>query len=277
MKKIIKQTSEKGIVQITIADERWYVKDEAIGPVFVPSVTWISSFYPKGVGYMKWLANHGWDEAEAIKNEAAEKGSRVHQAIVDLVDGKKVAMNSKYVNVDSDKEEELTLDDWECITSFVDWWNEMKPETLAREVVIFSKTDNYAGTVDWIGKIGDKIWLIDFKTSQYVWPSHELQVSAYRRAWDKIDTVGILQLGYRLNKKRWKLTEIGDKFDLFKAAQRIWFNETEGIEPKKREYPEMVQLPKPEKVAKVKTKKTNGRKRHTKVQRGRVLPPTDET
>ena len=81
MKKIIKDVDEKrGIVQATIADERWYFKDgkdpQTGNPIMtaVPSVTWIGSFYPKGVQYYKWLAEHGWDESQVIMREAGEKG-----------------------------------------------------------------------------------------------------------------------------------------------------------------------------------------------------------
>ena len=56
MQKIIKEMND-GIVQITIADERWYVKeiikDKKKETHFVPSVTWITSYYPKGVAYFK--------------------------------------------------------------------------------------------------------------------------------------------------------------------------------------------------------------------------------
>lgn len=65
MKKLIRETDEKrGIVQITVADERWYMKpgkDPETGiPTYkpVPSVTWISGFWPKGIGFYKWLAEH---------------------------------------------------------------------------------------------------------------------------------------------------------------------------------------------------------------------------
>ena len=50
---IRKVNEEKGVVQITTTDERWYEKDG----VFVPSVTWIAGHYPKGVQFYKWLAD----------------------------------------------------------------------------------------------------------------------------------------------------------------------------------------------------------------------------
>src|SRR4051794_35372068 len=86
MKKIIRETDEKnGIVQVTIADERWYIK-EVEDPntklpkfLYVPSVTWIAGHYPKGTEFYKWLANKGWDESQAIKVAAGDKGSKVHE------------------------------------------------------------------------------------------------------------------------------------------------------------------------------------------------------
>jgi hypothetical protein len=75
MKKLIRNVDEKrGIVQITTYDERWYaheVKDPITGiptVIFVPSVTWVAESYPKGIGFYKWLADKGWDEAEAAWN-----------------------------------------------------------------------------------------------------------------------------------------------------------------------------------------------------------------
>jgi hypothetical protein len=252
MKKIIKQEKDSGIVQITIADERWYVKEEKEGQfVFVPSVTWIASFYPKGLGFWKWLANKGWDEAEALKQAAGDKGSKVHQAICDLIDGKEVKMDSKYLNPTLEAEEELSLEEYEAIKSFIDWHREYKPIALMRETVVWNEKENYAGTIDFICEIEGVCWIIDFKTSQNIWTEQELQLSAYKHAFLEEATIndenleirlGILQLGYWRNKKKYKFTEIEDKFDLFLSSKKIWENETRGIEPLKKDYPEILTL-----------------------------------
>lgn len=89
---IRKVDQEKGITQITSLDERWYEKD---GKYF-PSLTWICSFWPKGVQFYKWLAEKGWDEAEALKKAAGDKGSKVHHAIEDLLNGKTVKMEQSH-------------------------------------------------------------------------------------------------------------------------------------------------------------------------------------
>lgn len=242
MKKLIKVVDAlTNTVQITTADERWYVK----GKDFVPSVTWICGYYPKGIGFMKWLASKGWDEAEAIKSAAGDKGSKVHYAVEDILNGVEVKMNDKYVNPSTGQEEELSVEEYECLMSLVDWYNEVKPVVLRTEITGFG--DGFAGTIDLICKIDGQLYIVDFKTGQYIWAEHYLQLSAYKRLEIKgIDLkdakLAILQLNYRMNKKRFKFTELEDKFPLFLAAKEIWANETADIVPLQKDYPMALKL-----------------------------------
>lgn len=259
MKKEIREVKE-GIIRITTVDERWYVrsvKDETTGLPkyeFVPSVSWIASFYPKGIGFYKWLANTGWDEAEALKEAAGDKGSKVHYAIEDLLKGKEIKINDKYLNPTTEEEEELTLEEYQCLMSFSEWFNKVKPEIIANELTAFNETEKYAGTIDLICRIDNQIWLIDLKTSQNIWAEHELQISAYSHLDINLEEIkissdewknkklAILQIGYKRNKENWKFTEIKDKFDLFLSAKKIWGNETEGVEPPQKDYPLSLKL-----------------------------------
>lgn len=260
MKKEIRLADEKrGIVQVTTYDERWYAKpvtDDKThlpsGYKFVPSVTWIASYYPKGVFFYKWLADKGWDEAEAIKIAAGNKGSKVHLAIADILLGKEVRIDSKYPNRERGIDEELTVEEIDCIQSFIDWKNENPGEVIAFEVAVFSDKHNFAGTVDFIYKIGDDYWLIDFKTGQSIWFESEMQVSAYRETIingengyqklpPKVDLkMAILQLGYRMNKKRFKFTEIKPCFDMFLVAQKIWEREAGKQTVNQKDYPVII-------------------------------------
>lgn len=255
MQKTIRDVDEtRGIVQVTIADERWYLKtaknsETGLPEVkAVPSVTWITQSYPKGIGYYKWLSEHGWDEAEAIKTAAGDKGTKVHLAIEDILQGKEVRIDSKYINKSSGKEEELTLEECDAVLSFLKWKNENNPQLITFETTVFSDQYNYAGTIDYICKIGDEFWIIDFKTSQQVWPSHELQLNAYRKALENGENhiegldvtnlkIAILQVGYRRNKDGFKFTEIEEGFDMFLTAQKIWKKEHGDEQPKKKDYP----------------------------------------
>jgi len=245
MKKEIRQAS-KDIVQITTFDERWYVRgtvndlEGKLENEFVPSVTWIASYYPKGIAFYKWLADKGWDEAESLKASAGNKGSKIHQAIELLLNGEEVKMDQRFLNKETNTEEELAAEEYEAIMSFVDWYNATSPEIISAEQVVFNDEYGYAGTVDLICKIDEQLYIVDFKTGQSIWPEYELQLSAYKKAVNlgtEDIKLAILQVGYRLNKRLYKFTEIEDKFDLFLSAKKIWENECANIKPKQKDYP----------------------------------------
>lgn len=252
---IRKVDDAKGIVQITTTDERWYQK----GETFVPSVTWISGFYPKGVQFYKWLADKGWDEAEAIKHAAGDKGSKVHKAIEDILKGGEIKIDARYLNPSTEQLGELTPQEYECLMSFVDWLSQTNPEVISTEYNVWNDQEGYAGTVDMKLRIDGEIWIVDIKTSLNIWPEYELQLSAYRHADPEVQRTAILQVGYTRNKnQKFKFTEIEDRFELFLSAKKIWAYETEGQRPLQKDYPLSLKwIPKiPEtKVAKTKTQK----------------------
>lgn len=255
MKKEIKQVDEaKGIFRVTTADERWYAipeNDKVTGLPsyrYIPSVTWITGHYPKGIAFYKWLADKGWDESQALKQAAGDKGSKVHKAIEMLIGGEELRMDSKVINPSTGDEEEFTVEEWEAICSFSEWVKEVKPKFLMQETIVTSEEHGFAGTVDCVAQIGEDIYIIDWKTSQYVWPEYELQISAYKQALKEMGKktknakLAILQIGYRKNKARYKFTEIDDKFPLFLHAKAIWENETSGQKPAQKDYPISVKL-----------------------------------
>lgn len=286
MKKEIRVVKDN-IIQITTVDERFYIKavdildkeGNKIGGEFVtvPSISWIASFYPKGIAFWKFLANHGWDESVKIKEEAGNKGSKVHLAIADLIASKEINMGSKYPNKEG-VEEELSAEEYYCVMTFVDWFKEVNPVVHANEEILFSIELDCAGTLDLYCTIrrlvkkatkkeekegiGDiyafELWIIDFKTGASVWPEHHVQLSGYKKL--KLEQLlnmalkqaeenpekpfpvpeiklGILQLGYKKNRRGFKFTEIPDNFEMFEATQKIWANETAGISPKQIDYP----------------------------------------
>jgi hypothetical protein len=211
MQKIIREVDEKrGIVQVTVADERWYLKSSADTvsgiPVYkgVPSVTWIAGYYPKGIGFYKWLAEKGWDEAAAVKQAAGDKGSRVHYAVEKILNGEEFRIDTKVFDrgrsTELEKyETELSYEELVAVKSFCDWRADIEKDytldIIAIERTIFSDIHGYAGTIDLVARLtpkpeganplkltGPTLFVIDFKTSKQIWREYELQVSAYRVA-----------------------------------------------------------------------------------------------
>lgn len=235
--KIIKD----GVVQITTLDERWYGFQENEWE-YVPSVTWITSYYPKGRGYEKWLMDKGADESEKIKMEAGDRGTIVHHAVEKLILEGRLKMDD-VVKDREGVERQMTPDEYYCVVTFSQWYESVgKPKALAVERTVRSKKYGYAGTLDYIFGMDGKNILLDLKTSKSVFPSHELQVSALKQACVeenlKVDGLGILQVGYTLNKsKHFKFTEIEDQLPLFLATKQIWAKENDGSMPPQKDYP----------------------------------------
>lgn len=225
---------EKGMMQVTVADERWYINEEE--KIVVPSVTWITSYYYTSPYLVKWIADKGFDEAEAIKVAAGDKGSRVHKAIDMWLDGAEIKIDTKIAT--DDEEKELTAEENVCFKSFLDFYEKYKPTIVSHDYVLYG--EGYGGTVDIKCIIDGELGILDLKTSQNVYKEHELQVSAYKHAdpeCKEIKKLWILQVGYRRNKNKYKLTEVEDKFHLFKNAHAVWAEENRDSKPKYIEYP----------------------------------------
>lgn len=247
MKIEIKKTKEDGIIQITTLDERWYEKDGE----FNPSVTWVAGSYPKGIYFYKWLAEKGWDEAEALKVAAGERGSKVHQACEELLLGNAVKMDSMFLNTTTKMEEELSVQEYEAIMTFKDFWEDMnsnhKVELVGTEQVLWvpakeGEKYGYAGTRDIKVMVDGEPWIWDIKTSKQIWTEYELQLSAYKHADPELPKIGIVQVGYNLNKRGWKFSELEDKYDLFLHAKAIWEHENPDTKPKQKDYPAEIKL-----------------------------------
>lgn len=257
MEKVFRVVDEqRGIVQITTDDERFYIregKDETTGlpiHIYLPSATWIAGFVPKGIEYYKWLANKGWNEAEAIKADRGKYGTRVHKAIEALLNGEEVRIDTELVDPGTGLFASLTFEEYNAICSFKAWWDDLNRthkavEVLETERTVWNAEIGAAGTLDAMLAIDGETWIVDFKTSQYIWLSHEAQISFYRHSVERNPAsvrTAILQLGYKRNKNAYKFTEIEDKFDIFLAAQKFWREEHDGTKPFQKDVPLAVTL-----------------------------------
>lgn len=251
----IKELKADGLIQYTTQDERWYYKViNEIGRM-LPSVSWITGYCPKGKGYEMFLKNKG-AEADEVRDQAADRGSKIHQAIDQLLQTGKLVHDDKFLNSFNDRMEELNADQYSAVLSYLSFLREYKikkEDIILIEQVVVNEEIGYAGTLDQFIKIGEEYWLIDVKTGKGVYLSHRAQVSAYRRTtliteWAKqlgIDPMsiklGILQVGYR-NKAGFKLTEVDDEFDTFMHAYAFWQKDNDDSHPHQVSLPQVVNM-----------------------------------
>lgn len=108
---------------------------------------------------------------------------------------------------------------------------DMKPKLIHNEEIVFSRTHQYAGTLDRIYEINGKRALVDIKTSKDFYRDMSLQLSAYRNAefiytkdkkivpFPELDDMFILLLGDDGN---YAIRQMTDSFDVFLSALNIY-------------------------------------------------------
>lgn len=260
-KEKIAKTSDAKVTQITLPDERYY----KVGDKYLPSVTWILESYPKGIGFYKWLASEGWNEAITKKEAAGDRGSKVHNAIQDLLKGKEIKWGAKYWSELDGDYSPLTIEEWEALVAFTRFWEEKKPQLIATERVCWSEKEGFAGTLDALIVLGGKKTVIDFKTSSRIYTTYPLQVAAYFAALMEkkyeAQQTAILRIGTN-HKSGYELKvfmpeEIAVHFDQFKAVKAVWAIENKDKQPDLVEIPESLQI---------KIQKPNGKQQQKKSQ-----------
>ncbi len=188
-------------IDVVLFDERFYQK----GEIYAPSVThMLKCVYPTGYGLTNWIGDVGNKRAEEIRDEAGEEGSFVHDAIEKILKGGFISSE----DIASMFKPKRSLKIHRCLKAFLDWFDEYKPETVATEHTIWNDNPLYAGTLDYKCIIkGDK-WTIDFKTSNSIYPSAKVQLSAYNHSDNGgKDKAAILHLG-NTTKKKYSFLEI---------------------------------------------------------------------
>ena len=263
MQKEIRELKTKDgqkIWQITTSDERFYGK-QTTNPttglpeiIWLPSVTWIKNYYYTSPYLVRWIADKGLTESERIKKEAGTRGDKIHQATEQLEKDGEIRIEDKFLNKETGQMEELTAEELEAVISYKDFIDDTNAEILANEMTVFS--EKYAGTLDRIFRINGQIYIIDLKSSQSIRKDMIIQLSAYSHT--EIDYTGlgitdeewkarklaVLQLGYQKNSKKYKFTEIEDRYDLFELAYSVWQEENPEAKPKQKDFPLVIKLQK---------------------------------
>jgi len=150
---------------------RWY--SVAGSKQWVPSVTSILSVADKGEYFHKWLANQGgWENACKVRDEAAKRGTIVHEISEDLLNGEEVILDAGPEIV-------------KRVMCLEQWYNDYEPEIIMQEVMLAFPGIRFAGRFDVLARIDNKNVLIDIKTGGY-YKSHDLQATMYKILWDTI-------------------------------------------------------------------------------------------
>lgn len=220
----------------TIRDERFYTYED-VGDL--PRVTTILSAWPKDEHFYKWLRDNGQD-AENIKNNAAESGTKVHELCGQLLEGKELVYNPAFIT-------EL---EWKKIISFAAWYDEFKPDRIiANEKHVRSLKHGFAGTMDILAEKNGKIYILDIKSGKSIHDSYWAQIAAYAEAVKemeglKVDYLGIIHVG-TTHKKGYNYLEEKNApkhFKAFKSCQEMFNLQNPTLKSNHKTYPATVKL-----------------------------------
>ena len=148
---------------------RWYSQGKSEN--WKPSVTTIiGQTCSKGKFFDEWLMKNGLN-AINLRDEAAERGTAVHENIELLLNNEEILVNNEFIQ--------------KSLMSFEKFYNEQKPKVFTQEIFLYHKDIPWAGTPDIIAEVNGRLSIIDIKTGDYR-KTHEIQQLMYVDLWDKI-------------------------------------------------------------------------------------------
>ena len=167
------------------------------------------------------LTKYAKATAKRDYEKAGDIGTRVHAAIENYF--------KKGAKIDVDQDIQIPFN------AVLDWVNKNDVNCLLSEHVVYSSM-GYAGTLDFIGTINDKKYLVDFKSSKGFWPDMPMQLAAYNHAHeemtgDKMEGIGILRLDKETGMPEWKeipFNKLGHYLEKFLALLEYWELDHEG-------------------------------------------------
>ena len=184
----------------------------------VPRVTEVLKIIAKGEAFDNWLRNKG-KSSENLLTTAGDIGSSLHKHLETIGLGKEI-----------DTKDISTLEE-KWLAEFYIWQEENVDSFVETEGRVWHKVDKYAGTLDSLVKLKDgRIAVLDYKTTKYIYDTHELQVVAYVKAYEemsgiKIDTAFILNFSQEDKKKLLSVKEVKDipaQYEIWIHALKLW-------------------------------------------------------
>jgi hypothetical protein len=138
-----------------------------IDGVWYPRVTSIVSIKAKPALYRYYAGMPSFAAADQAKDQSAQEGSRVHDAIEAILRGHEPIMD------------ETTQP---AVEAFTEFSRNTHIRPLLIEERLISRVHRYAGTVDVVAEVDGVVGVLDIKTSKAVYRDYGMQTAAYAAA-----------------------------------------------------------------------------------------------
>jgi len=141
----------------------------------VPSVTTIISQHlgwnkQALLGWTKRMMLGGQD-SDKVLDEAAQIGTLLHL----LIEGHQQGFDID-TKVYSYNQEKAAM---KAFAGYLQWYEKVKFKALRNELVLVNEEMQVGGTIDCIGRMGEDLVVVDWKSSKYLYAENKLQLAAY--------------------------------------------------------------------------------------------------
>ncbi len=187
---------------------------------WLPRVTQVLKIISKGEAFENWLRTNGAQSNELLTT-AGDIGTSLHNRLEEIGKGIKINL------------EALVPLERLWIVEFNTWKENNIKRFIETERTVYNPTDKYAGTLDSLVELKDgRIALLDYKTTKFIYDTHELQVVAYVRAYEetykvKINTAFILNFSKNEAKKNKlsvkEIKNIQGQYEIWIHALKLWY------------------------------------------------------
>lgn len=148
----------------------------------VPGTTTVIGRFKDAGGLLQWAfqqgkagKNHLYEEAE----KAADIGTMAHAMVEAHVKGDDP---ESIFNGEADEAKDKARN---AFKEYLEWAAQTDVRITDQEMHLVSEEYRFGGTPDAIGIIGNSLCLLDWKTSNAVYPDHAIQLAAYRQLWNE--------------------------------------------------------------------------------------------
>lgn len=143
----------------------------------LPGTTTIISRFKESGGLIHWAWTLGMEgrDYKAERDSAGSTGTLAHDMVEAHILGNDpdAVLQAADEGIDTDRA-------FAAFEAYLHWERHTKLSIVTTEVQLVSEQFQYGGTPDAIGKIGGELCLLDWKTSNRVYPDYLLQLAAYK-------------------------------------------------------------------------------------------------
>ena len=144
----------------------------------VPGVTTIVSKFKDSGGLIHWAWQLGVDgeDYRVKRDDAGSLGTLTHELIEAHIRGQ-----DPWATASPEEMKKAMVG----LTAFQGWAQASRLEVVEQETSLVSEEHRFGGTLDALGRVNGELHLLDWKTSNRIYPEYLLQVAAYVALWEE--------------------------------------------------------------------------------------------